>query len=59
DTVSSRMVMETLVKLNTGMKLTVVFVSHDPEDRKYATNWLSLSDGKLVDYGQLHREISP
>ncbi|MDP2931455.1 MAG: ABC transporter ATP-binding protein, partial [Chloroflexota bacterium] len=37
DTVSSRMVMETLVKLNTGMKLTVVFVSHDPEDRRYAT----------------------
>ncbi len=48
DTVSSRRVMETLVRLNTEMKLTVVFVSHDPEDKKYAGNWLELSDGRLV-----------
>ncbi|MFC1592863.1 ABC transporter ATP-binding protein [Candidatus Omnitrophota bacterium] len=48
DTVSSQMVMETLVKLNTEMNLTVVFVSHEPEDRKYATSWLTLSDGILV-----------
>ncbi len=48
DTASSQMVMETLVRLNAEMNLTVVFVSHDPDDRKYATNWLLLSDGRLA-----------
>jgi putative ABC transport system ATP-binding protein len=49
DTVSSRQVMETLVRLNKEMKLTVVFVSHEPNDREYATNWLTLSDGRLIE----------
>ncbi len=52
DTASSRMVMETLVRLNAEMNLTVVFVSHDPDDKKYATNWLQLSDGRLVTEAQ-------
>jgi len=48
DTVSSRLIMETLVRLNHEMKLTIVFVSHEPNDKKYATHNLTLSDGKLV-----------
>lgn len=60
DTVSSQMVMETLVRLNAEMNLTIVFVSHEPEDRKYATNWLLLSDGRLVtDSQSLEPETPP
>ncbi|HEX7363761.1 MAG TPA: ABC transporter ATP-binding protein [Dehalococcoidia bacterium] len=48
DTISSKRVMETLVSLNKEMKVTVIFVSHDPEDKKYARGLLVLSDGKMV-----------
>jgi putative ABC transport system ATP-binding protein len=49
DTISSRVVMETMVRLNREMNVTVVFVSHDPDDRKYARSALSLRDGKIVE----------
>lgn len=49
DTVSSRMVMETLVRLNRELKVTIIFVSHDPDDRKYADRTITLSDGKIVE----------
>ena len=49
DTVSSNMVMETLVRLNRELKVTVVFVSHDPTDKKYADTIITLSDGKIVE----------
>jgi putative ABC transport system ATP-binding protein len=49
DTVSSDMVMETLVRLNRELKVTIVFVSHDPADRKYADTVITLSDGKIVE----------
>ena len=49
DTVSSRMVMETLVRLNRELKVTIAFVSHDPDDRKYAGRTITLSDGKIVE----------
>ena len=48
DTISSKKVMETLVSLNKDMKVTVIFVSHDPDDKKYARGLLVLSDGKMV-----------
>jgi putative ABC transport system ATP-binding protein len=48
DTVSSRRVMETLCNLNRDMKLTVIFVSHDPGDRQYARHILTLGDGKII-----------
>jgi putative ABC transport system ATP-binding protein len=48
DTVSSQMVMETLVRLNKEMKVTIIFVSHDPADKKYAETVLTLSDGKII-----------
>jgi len=48
DTISSQQVMETMVRLNTELKLTVVFVSHEPNDKRYATQCITLSDGRLV-----------
>lgn len=48
DTISSEMVMETLVKLNRDLGLTVVFVSHDPDDKKYAKRLVFLKDGRQV-----------
>jgi putative ABC transport system ATP-binding protein len=48
DTISSKTVMETLVKLNTDMKVTVIFVSHDPEDKKYARRIIQLKDGHMI-----------
>jgi putative ABC transport system ATP-binding protein len=49
DTISSRMVMETLVRLNRELKVTIVFVSHDPGDKKYAGMVTTLSDGKMIE----------
>jgi putative ABC transport system ATP-binding protein len=49
DTLSSKTVMETLVKLNQEMAVTVIFVSHDPDDKKYARRVILLSDGKIVE----------
>jgi putative ABC transport system ATP-binding protein len=51
DTISSKKVMETLVNLNQEMKVTVIFVSHDPDDKKYARGLIFLSDGKMVKEG--------
>ncbi|HJX03072.1 MAG TPA: ABC transporter ATP-binding protein [Dehalococcoidia bacterium] len=48
DTISSKTVMQTLVKLNGDMGVTVIFVSHDPDDRKYACNVILLSDGRII-----------
>ena len=48
DTISSGMVMETLAKLNQDMKVTIIFVSHDPSDKRYARHVLTLADGKII-----------
>jgi putative ABC transport system ATP-binding protein len=48
DTKSGKNVMETLYWLNKNYKTTVVFVSHDEEDKKYASRVIRLSDGRLV-----------
>jgi len=49
DTISSGVVMDTLVRLNHDMKVTVVFVSHDPADKQYARHILILGDGKIIE----------
>ncbi len=49
DTISSRLVMETLMKLNRELKVTIAFVSHDPVAQKYAESIITLSDGKIVE----------
>jgi putative ABC transport system ATP-binding protein len=48
DTMSSEVVMETLLKLNRDLDITIVFVSHDPDDKKYAKRLIFLKDGKQV-----------
>ncbi len=53
DTISSKQIMETLVKLNREMNVTILFVSHDPDDRKYAQDLIVLSDGKIVRNGNM------
>ncbi len=52
DTVSSKMVMDTLVRLNRDLKVTVIFVSHEPNDKKYADTVITLSDGKIIGSGE-------
>jgi putative ABC transport system ATP-binding protein len=47
DTVSGKLVMETLFKLNRELKVTVIFVSHDPVDRQYGRRTIILSDGNI------------
>lgn len=49
DTLSSKTVMETLVRLNQEMSVTVIFVSHDPDDKRYARRVIMLSDGKMIE----------
>jgi putative ABC transport system ATP-binding protein len=48
DTISSERIMETLVNLNRELGVTVVFVSHDPDDKKYANKFIYLKDGRQV-----------
>ena len=47
DSASARTVMETLRKLNETLDVTVLFVSHDPDDARYAGQLIHLSDGKI------------
>ncbi len=47
DTRSAQTVMQTLQRLNRTLGVTVVFVSHDPDDAQYASHLVHLSDGKL------------
>lgn len=47
DSLSARTVMETLVRLNEELRVTILFVSHDPDDKKYAQRLIYLKDGKL------------
>ena len=48
DTASSELVMKTLVELNSRLGVTVVFVSHDPNDKQYANRVLYLRDGRMI-----------
>ena len=49
DTVSGKLVMETLARLNHELKVTIIFVSHDPADAEYARHKIVLSDGKICE----------
>ncbi|MFC1921421.1 ABC transporter ATP-binding protein [Chloroflexota bacterium] len=49
DTASAATVMETLVRLNTEIGVTIIFVSHDPDDREYAKSEIFLGDGKIIE----------
>ncbi|MBU0976021.1 MAG: ABC transporter ATP-binding protein [Patescibacteria group bacterium] len=49
DTLSSKAVMNTLVDLNKRLGITVIFVSHDPDDKMYSNRQIFLKDGRLVE----------
>jgi putative ABC transport system ATP-binding protein len=51
DSLSARTVMETLRRLNETRGITVLFVSHDPDDKKYATRLVHLRDGEISEEG--------
>lgn len=48
DTKSAATVMNTLADLNQKLGVTVVFVSHDPDDRAFAKRLIFLRDGQLA-----------
>lgn len=48
DSISAEVVMETLLKLNRELGITILFVSHDPDDKKYAKRLIFLKDGRQV-----------
>jgi len=47
DSMSGASVMDALRLLNVELDVTVVFVSHDPDDRRWATRLVTLRDGRL------------
>jgi putative ABC transport system ATP-binding protein len=49
DSASAKTVMQTLRKLRDTLGVTVVFVSHDPDDGRYATQLIRLSDGRITE----------
>ncbi len=49
DTISSKSVMETMVILNSQLKVTIIFISHDPTDKQYARSLIVLSDGRIAE----------
>ncbi len=49
DTISSKKVMQTLVDMNKQLGVTIIFVSHDPDDKKYADIKIYLKDGYLAE----------
>ncbi len=48
DSKSGKNVMETLYWLNKNFKTTIVFVSHDEADKKYASRVIRLLDGRVI-----------
>lgn len=49
DTASAKKVLETLRELNKTHGVTIVLVSHDPDDKTYVGRTLYLKDGKLTE----------
>ncbi len=49
DSISAETVMETLQNLNKNTGVTIIFVSHDPDDKKYANQLIFLKDGKITE----------
>ena len=49
DTASSELVMGSLARTNRELGVTIAFVSHDPDHRRYASQVIHLSDGQLTE----------
>lgn len=48
DSASSAVVMDTLQNLNKTLGVSIIFVSHNPDDKKYADRIIYLKDGRLT-----------
>ncbi|TRZ88805.1 MAG: ABC transporter ATP-binding protein [Methanosarcinales archaeon] len=51
DSASSKQILELFQKLNREIRLTILMVTHEPEDRKYVSRVIWLKDGKLAEQG--------
>lgn len=49
DTLSTKIVMDLLTKINKDLGTTILFVSHDVDHKVYADNLLFLKDGRMVE----------
>lgn len=49
DSASANVVMETLRDLNKKLGVNIIFVSHNPDDKKYADRSIFLKDGRLTE----------
>jgi len=49
DSASANVVMETLRNLNKKLGVNIIFVSHNPDDKKYADRSIFLKDGRLTE----------
>ena len=49
DTESSEMVMTALTRLNEELGVTILFVSHESDERRFAKNLIVLRDGEIVE----------
>jgi putative ABC transport system ATP-binding protein len=58
DSISARTIMQTLRTLNETLGVTVLFVSHDPDDAQYATRLIHLSDGRISAAGLPADQVS-
>ena len=47
DTTSSTKILELFRKLNSDLKLTIIMVTHEPEDKKYVDRVIWLKDGVI------------
>jgi putative ABC transport system ATP-binding protein len=48
DTESSEMVMTALTRMNDELSVTILFVSHDSDDQRFAKSLIVLRDGEVV-----------
>lgn len=48
DTIASHDVLEIFKKLNETEKITIIMITHEPEELVYASRTIKLSDGKLI-----------
>jgi putative ABC transport system ATP-binding protein len=49
DTEASEMVMTALARMNEELGVTILFVSHDSDDRRFAKNLIVLRDGEIME----------
>jgi putative ABC transport system ATP-binding protein len=49
DTESSEMVMTALTRMNEELGVTILFVSHEFDDRRFAKHLIVLRDGEIVE----------